>query len=327
MVRPSHPDRLRALLGTCEPTLGVYREYPNNNGECPGYASDVTQRCCTLNPRARDIAFLHIVKRVFENSPDDIFVDRPFPSEFINWVDALPILSSGADNDDHNTIGINDERFDMIRAFVLRMQPSGHFNLTVDVPLGHHVFRFTDNYAATTRYVGLGTGTSTLDVSDLGLKILENKDDTPFMYGSSSFSSFKIITENLVPVIHRSLTLPRFLAQVVDAVIRTRSPNSSAFVLFDEGNVERATIPNTHVSLNQFHQSPQEVAESLARLLVSQESLRDIMVQREEGTTLVKVTATNTHIRRGVERRVEDAQLEVEIWPLLSVSFLRSTVI
>lgn len=333
MVRPSHPDRLHAVLPpACEPTQGVYRDYPDSDGECPEYASDVTHGCCTLNPGARDMAFLHIVKNVFKYSPDHITVDKPFSAEFINWVYSLPILSS---DDDSAAIAINDDRFDMIRAFVLRMVPTGHdFGLRVDVPTGHHVFRFTNNFGGETKYVGLGTGGSTLDLSRFASEILRNHNDIPFMHAKRVFSDFGIYTKNLVPVMHRHLTLPRFLARTVDIITKIRGPYSSAQVVFDRGNIEQASVPDTHHPLYQLSGIPEAVssAKSLARLLSSQASLTDVNVVQypgdeedpEEDPPRVKVTAS---VNAELNARHGESEMQVNVWPRISVFFYRVTAI
>ncbi|CAM9255417.1 unnamed protein product [Sphacelaria rigidula] len=339
MVRPSHPDRVRAVLPpACESTTGVYREYPDSNGGCPEYASDVTHGCCTLNPQARDMAFLHIVRSVFVHSPIRM-VNVPFSADFINWIMRLPMLWGGGHTPDNATIAINDERFDMIRAFVLRMVPhDSSFRLKVGVPTGHHVFRFPDNFGGRTKYVGLGTGGSTLDVSDFLLEVLRNHNDIPFMHNSKRvYSRLEIQTKNLVPVILHRVTLHRFLAQIVETITQIRGPHSSAEVVFNKGNIEQASVPDTHKPLYQLSGVPEAVSSAnlLARLLSGRHSLTDIKVVHdpgdkedpEEDPPRVRVTASVnaelTERRRTYndERKYDECEMQVNVWPKISVYF------
>lgn len=317
MVRPVHPRRLaRITPSVCVNTESVYRI--EADGEpCPDYL-DTTDGCCTFDVNSRDdhdIRFLHLVREIFYNAPSQIFLDeRPISADFVNWINSIPhaLFSEMT----RPSVSINDERFDLIRAFILKMHPGKTFNLRVTVPAGHHVFRFTNNFAGRTTYTGLGFGTSTLDVSNAGYQILEKYANIPVMHHRASYG-FEIRTRNLIPIIQREFTLSFVLAGFVRAVVQSANPSAYSQVIFIAGNSRGGDIPQTHKPLHYLDSSLQayEQANSLVSYLEHM-SVHDPLVQEEEdGTLLVTATANMAF-------RDKHPRLKVTIWPNIKVELM-----
>lgn len=313
MVRPVHPRRLtRITPSVCVNTESVYRI--EADGEpCPDYL-DTQDGCCTFDVNTRDdrdIRFLHLVREIFYNAPSQIFLRaRPISADFVGWINDIP--HSLFSEMTRPSVSINDERFDLIRAFILQMHPGKTFKLRVTVPAGHHVFRFTDNFGGRTTYTGLGTGTSTLDVSNAGYQILEKYADIPVMHHRASHG-FEIRTRNLIPIIRRDYTLAHVLTGFVRAFVHGANPEAYSQVLFVRGNAGHHGIPHTHKHLHCLESSLQAVEE--ANSLVSHlqhMSLHEVFVQEESGKILVTATAN-------VTLRHKHPELKVTIWPNIRI--------
>lgn len=317
MVRPVHPRRLaRITPSVCVNTESVYRI--EADGEpCADYL-DTTDGCCTFDVNSRDdrdIRFLYLVRVIFYNAPPQIFLDaRPISADFVTWINAIPdVLFSDVTRS--VSISINDERFDLIRAFILKMHPGKTFKLRVTVPAGHHVFRFTDNFAGRTTYTGLSSGTSTLDVSNAGYQILEKYANIPVMHHGASYG-FEIWTRNLIPIIQRDHTLAHVLTGFVRAFVHCANPAAYSQLIFVRGNAGIPGIPHTHKHLHCLESGVQAVEE--ANSLVSHlqhTSLHDILVQEEGGTVMVTAT-TNITLRH------KHPELKVTIWPNIKIEII-----
>lgn len=309
MVRPVHPRRLaRITPSVCVNTENVYRIEPGGE-PCPDYL-ETTDGCCTFDVNSRDdrdIHFLYLVREIVYNAPSQIFLDvRPISADFVNWINSIPhaLFSEMT----RPSISINDGRFDLIREFILKMHPGKTFKLRVTLPPGHHVFRFTNNFAGRTTYTGLGSGFVTLDVSNAGYQILERYANIPVMHHRARHG-FEIRTRNLIPVIRVDDTVADVLTGFVRAFVLCANPGAFSQVIFHRGNAGHHDIPPTHKHLHCLESAVQafEEANSLVSHLQHM-SLHNVSVQQEGGNVMVTATANMSLLHKHPE-------LKVTIWP------------
>lgn len=318
MVRPAHPRRLEAMIPVaCRTTNDVYREYPDRQG-CPDYLEDPENHahgCCTFDTRSRnyrDISFLHLIRNVLRYRVDSISYAQPFSPNFTDWLADIPnSIFDGMDRTRPSVV-LTDDRFDMIKAFIGKMAPSHLFVLEVNVPSGHHVFRFPDNFAGKTVY--RGPGSATLDVSDAAHDILKNR--MSFMRKARD-SALALHTQGLVPVIRNGLGLPQVLKLVVQAAAYVTNPFSRSRLIFREGNVAAADIPPTHHRLKpESLPSATREAHELAAALQSIGAW-SAAVENSHDTVYVRAT-THQHVVDSEQNRVWQ-QVSVKLWPSVAL--------
>lgn len=321
MVRPAHPKRLEAMIPVaCRTTNDVFREYPDPQG-CPDYLENPENHahgCCTFDTRSRnyrDISFLHLIRNVLRYRVDSISYAQPFSSEFIDWVADIPNSIFDGMDTTRSSVVLTDDRFDMIRAFIGKMAPSHLFVLEINIPSGHRVFRFPDNFAGKTVY--RGPGSATLDVSDAAHDILKN--NMSFMRKSRG-NALVLYTQGLVPVIRKTLRLSQVLKLVVQAAAHVTNPFSRSRLIFREENVAAADIPPTHYRLNPESRSRATVeAHDLADALQSV-GVRSAAVDNSHDAVYV-IATTHQHALDSEQNRVWQ-QVSVKLWPSVAITLL-----